>query len=466
MRRALLAIPLLLSLLACGGGGGAVKGPPAAQGGGPAPGPGPAPGGGGTGGASPAASCQFTYDAAGKDRYPEGIRECYPKFPIPPPKKALLDRHIQLAQDHWSLVENSKVAILRPGTLTAAQILGTRLEAPHPPQVAQVDLDQDSALGPIHYHLRAQPYAYRDGEAYVDFANRQIGGGVMTRGFVQEEILMLETNFLPWVAALKARGAKGVSFCPDVPLDSLDTQPVVIKLRRFLEVAHVHEIYGRKLVGAGPFDPARHLVPLATPVDIYMPAMAAPNYKRGSGGGGTGHGPKPGGFGHRIETRGPRPGGRSHNPGSTIRKRGHKPGGPSRKPGGPGRHYTLAAIQDLMVLATRAFYDTLMSQDQDGKPLVIHTGNWGCGAYGNSKRTIWVVQRVALEAAYRLFSQATGKALDVTFHYDAFDRDSVRQANEASNVFSTWPEGLTLRDYANRVIQKVQSDPAGWEAGR
>ncbi len=456
MRRALLAIPLLLSLLACGGGGGAVKGLPEAPGGGPAP------GSGGAGGASPAASCQFTYDAAGKDRYPEGIQECYPKFPIPPPKKALLDRHIQLAQANWPLLENSKVAIVRPGTLTAAQILGTRLEAPHPPQVAQVDLDQDFALGPIHYHLRAQPYAYRDGEAYVDFANRKIGGGVMTRGFVQEEILMLETNFLPWVAALKARGAKGVSFCPDVPLDSLDTQPVVIKLRRFLEVAHVHAIYGRKLLGAKPFDPVQHLVPLATPVDIYMPAMAAPDYKRGPGGGGTGHGGSHGGIDHRIESRGHKPGGHSRKPGRT----GHKSGSPSHKHAAPASHYTLKAIQDLMVLATRAFYDTLMAQDQDGKPLVIHTGNWGCGAYGNSRRTIWVVQRAALEAAYRLFSQATGKALDVAYHYDAFDRGSVRQANEASNVFSTWPSGLTLSDYANRVFQKVQSDPAGWEPGR
>ena len=42
-------------------------------------------------------------------------------------------------------------------------------------------------------------------EAYVDFAAKKLGGGGLGSGFVQEEIMILETNLLPLVAATKLR---------------------------------------------------------------------------------------------------------------------------------------------------------------------------------------------------------------------------------------------------------------------
>jgi hypothetical protein len=115
---------------------------------------------------------------------------------------------------------------------------------------------------------------------YLDFANRKIGGGVLGEGFVREEIAMLESNFLPWVAAVRGRKHRGTRFCPQVSLKDLDTQPVVMQVRRFLQVTGV---YGGKQLGPIPnFDAANHLRLLPQPQDIYLTAMAARSFKPGS----------------------------------------------------------------------------------------------------------------------------------------------------------------------------------------
>ena len=201
------------------------------------------------------------------------------------------------------------------------------------------------------------------------------------------------------------------SFAPGIPLDQLDQRPVVVGLRRFLEVVHPQEIYGARLARVAPFDPDRYLVPLPEPMDIYLTAMAAKPFN------------------------GPR----------------------------AGPVYAQADITGMTLLAARAFYDTLMAQYRDRQPLAIHTGNWGTGIYRNSRLTMWAIQRVAIEAAYRLFSQTVRQALPLEYHYHAFDPQGLRAANEAFNIYLAQIGGArTVEASTKRIFNRTQSD-AKWQ---
>lgn len=357
---------------------------------------------------------EFTYPAGGQGSYPRSVNRYFRTHGDPSPNKhLLLKKHLDLAVQHYGThLQGSKVRIFHPHPLADNILLQMNLTGQAGAAVQDVAAEQDLVLGGLSYHLKASPYTYRSGEAYVDFANRKLGGGILREGFVQEEILLLETNVLPWVAAVRGGKAKGTRFCPAVSLKNLDEQPVVLQCRRFLEVAHVDEIYGRrKLAARRPFEAARYLKPLPRPADLYLVAMAAKAFPKGG-----------------------------------------------------GYAYSQKDIEAMTLLATRGFYDALMAQVADGKPLVLHTGNWGAGAFGNSRRTMWAIQRVALEAAYALVCQATGKAQAVAFHYDAYDAAGVKDANEAYNVVMTqFPSHRNLGEYIRLIHARTGSDPA-WQA--
>lgn len=359
----------------------------------------------------PAASRDFTYPPEGRTRYRKAIDEFYRHQPWQEPseqKRALIRKHIEWAERGYDqAIAGSRIRIFMPNAKADQEFLGIGLGAPGAAPAAPADQPRSLDFGAIHYHLHATPYDYRNHEAYVAFAHRRIGGSVLGEAFAQEEMALLETNFLPFVAAMRDRAAATASFAPDIPLDQLDRRPVVVGLRRFLQVAHPQEIYGLRLARLAPFDPDRYLRPLPEPMDIYLAAMAA-------------------------------------KPFNSPRAQGV---------------YVQADITGMTLLAARAFYDTLMAQYRDQQPLAIHTGNWGTGIYRNSRRTIWAIQRVAIEAAYRLFSQTTGQALPLEYHYHAFDPEGVRAANEALEVYATQIGGArTVAASTRRIFSRTQRD--------
>jgi len=405
-RFAFAIVPLILACAALGCGGSSSRPlPPIVN---------PPAGGAGVAPAKLIAVSEFTYPADGASRYSQAVQRYFKQRGKPNANKlALINRHLEFAADHYDYhLRGSKVRIFHPTVPMTKAVLATPLQAPPAPPVADVSADQDFHCGRIHYHLQGRPYEYQDGEAYVDFAARKIGGGVLGEGFVQEEIAILESNFLPWVAAVRGGSHEGTRFCKTVSLKKLDQQPVVLGVRMFLKVVKQDEIYGgKKLAAKKPFDPDRYLQELQPkPKDIYLIAMAAKSWN-------------------------------------------HQPGG----------RYTRAEVEAMTLLAFRGFHDAMLAQHRDGLPLVLHTGNWGAGAFGNSHLTIWAIQRAALEAAYALFCQQTGQTPPLAFHYDAFDRSGVRMANEAHNVFvNEFPANRTLEGYIDLILKKTQTDPA-WQ---
>ena len=72
--------------------------------------------------------------------------------------------------------------------------------------------------------LAAGPYCYEEGGAYVNFAARRLGRGVLHEGFVQEEIATFESNLLPVLYTESRRHELEPHLSPD-----LSVQPQVLR---------------------------------------------------------------------------------------------------------------------------------------------------------------------------------------------------------------------------------------------
>ncbi len=355
----------------------------------------------------------FTYPAGGVARYNEAItdfrksaegnnvaREWWLKN-----KEALLDRYQALATQHYDThIAGSEVRIYKPSVVAPHQILGQ--------QLANIG-SYGNSFGRINYSPAGAAYPETNNHAEVDFANRLIGGGVLTKGNVQEEFKLLASNFLPWVAAVRGRPHEGTSFAKDVSLKRLDTDPVVIKMGFPFQMVHQDEIYGSKLKLVNGFNPSRYLIPSNRPVNLYQIAMAAVDYSAST----------------------------------------------SLAP----IKYSRQEVEQMTLTATKGFYEAMLAQHSDGVPIEIHTGKWGAGAFNNSPLAIWAMQRLAIEAAYNLFQQTTGISPNVNFYYDAYDAAGVAEAQAAHYAVSqAFQPTQTVSQHIDTILQWAAVDPA-WQ---
>jgi hypothetical protein len=311
---------------------------------------------------------------------------------------------MRLASKHYAThLAGSKVRVFDPVRLSEKRLQRLTLPAVNAP------LKNDkSKFGTVRYHLTATPYSYYSDHAYVDFANRLIMGGALSGGFVQEEIMMLTSNFLPHGADVRGNNRRGMRIAPHVSLMELDRLLAVIKARQFLTLDLQHEIYGGKLETVQPFNPYRYLKVSPKPADIYMVAMAAKYYPRGA-------------------------------------------------------KYTAQEIKQLITLATRGFLNAMLAQHSDRKPIKIHTGQWGAGAFNNSRSMTWAVQRVAFEAAHKMFVAKTKSKQPVDLYFNAFSKSGVTAIRGAHNSLAqNLKPGMRVGAVADWLYQRSQQDP-NWQ---
>jgi hypothetical protein len=205
----------------------------------------------------------------------------------------------------------------------------------------------------------------------------------------------------------------GAIFAPGVSLKNLDTRPAVIKARQFLRLDHQHEIYGDdgKLETIKQFHPNKYLRLLPKPADIYMVGMAAGSYSA-------------------------------------------------------GEKYTAWDIKYSITLATKAFLNTMHAQYRDKQPIKIHTGQWGAGVFNNSRHMSWMVQRLAVEAAYKIFVVQTKSRQPVDFYFDAFDQIGAKAAREA-HAFGAknFRSNMRVSAVASKLHQQSKRDPR-WQVNK
>ncbi len=374
-------------------------------------------------------SHDFTYPSGSAGAYGHSIRKYMAAHPFQPGQenyKALLEEHVRQAEANYEQkIAGTRVRVFQPNWVPKHVILSAQpgylyvspFQSPAD-FAARVGNDQDANFGNINYQLRGRPYPEENDDANVDFAARSIGGGALGTGNVQEELMMKKGTFLPWMAAVVGSQHNGTSFARRVSLKNLDKWPVVIKFPLIFDIANERAVYGGSLGSVANFNPSDYLRVRANPPDIYQICMAAKAYQA-------------------------------------------------------GQTYSRQDIEDMTVLATRGFYNAMLAQHTDGKPIKIHTGNWGAGAFNNSHRTMWAIQRLAIEAAYQLFAhtlshtqqQQQQQATEVQpprveYFYDAYNAGGVREANEANNVVSQWVKIDTLANNIDHIFVTTQTDAA------
>lgn len=277
----------------------------------------------------------------------------------------------------------------------------------------------------VNYQSTPRAYNFKHNEAFIDFANQRLGGGVFGWGFVQEEIELTESTILPWIAELRAdESFNSVSWCEGVNLKLLDKEPVVLKFRIFADVdlsknivpdlkaniAHGNfsTIYGSKFFDVREDRVASYLNQRKDPIDIYSPAMAAKAFSAGS-------------------------------------------------------KYTKEDLETMTLLAARTFYLTMLAQNSRNHPIIIHTGNWGTGAFNNSLKTSWAMQALAMNVAASLFRESYGDA-NINYQYDAFNdaaEFSVKQARQELFPRLNLTD-LTLAQAIEQIFNLSESD-SSWQ---
>ena len=71
--------------------------------------------------------------------------------------------------------------------------------------------------GRLEFHALPGGYEYKPMEVYVNFANKRLGGGVLGRGWVQEEIATFESNIVVlchWLASHRVPALENLDACP------------------------------------------------------------------------------------------------------------------------------------------------------------------------------------------------------------------------------------------------------------
>jgi len=308
------------------------------------------------------------------DHYPQGDQN------------AAITRYIQLWNDHFDkLIKDTCITFYQGDAPDRAKLLDTKIN-----MTVTGTEDTKFSLGNIKYSLSAASFSYDKGQAYPNFANKKWGGGVLKKGNVQEEIKMRQSNALPWIAQAENAVKDHTEWCPDININNLDKNPVVMKLSIISDFdarGYGYEFWKKTKEVQMSF-----MTPRPNPEEIYSYAMAAPYLPKGS-------------------------------------------------------IYTQDNLENLFYAATTAFYYTMLAMDHDGKALEIHAGNWGAGAFHNSLKMTWAIQLLAIKTAYELFQAKTQNSPEVLYVYDANKDDDLNIIKEAYSKIKGYLIAIKPSDY-------------------
>lgn len=111
----------------------------------------------------------------------------------------------------------------------------------------------------------------------------------------------------------------------------------------------------------------------------------------------------------------------------------------------------LNTLKDLLNTAVAGFQ--LVARDHQGEePILIHTGKWGAGVFGNDYRAVLLVQLMAAQYV----SQQTGQDVQLKFHG--------YKENEVAEAMAIWTaiegqQDLTLLSALEMMQKKLESTP-------
>jgi len=225
--------------------------------------------------------------------------------------------------------------------------------------------------------MEAAPYDFRWKDklhVYCNHANKVLGGGMFSSGFVQEEQLLLKTTLL-----FPLHIIHGTRFDPtNIMSSNLEIQPLLIKTNLIIHQDMSLGLYGESginTINSNPTILNKFYQPHRTMPPIYILSKAMPILQ-------------------------------------------------------PGETYTNKVFSNMKLirwifLSALHSYCLAIAQlknDPGVETIHIHEGNWGCGVYNHNVNTIYVLVHLAIRVACSLFGL---NLKPVIFHYHTFDLETM-----------------------------------------
>ena len=244
------------------------------------------------------------------------------------------------------------------------------------------DIDKLNIKNLPQIELRNDVYGYDENGMYVCFANRRIGGGIAgSHGFVQEEIAVFESNQFPLqIYWRKYRDPQRAQ----IELGKLDEIPAILKVKHLFNVRKPSKYY---ITNSGPYRGKINWNRYRT--DLENEVAITPD--------------------KFIEVIPPREI-------FWLNMAAVKINGMSKaNPLNPRE-----VLIKMLRVAYRAFKDAIGVLLAYGLPCVIHTGNWGAGAFGHDVRVAFTIQRMAAWWVKTEFPNVDIKLIYYTYDSDTF----------------------------------------------
>lgn len=93
--------------------------------------------------------------------------------------------------------------------------------------------------------------------------------------------------------------------------------------------------------------------------------------------------------------------------------------------------YTTEDIESLFLTAVTAFAGACSRSDRMN---IVHTGNWGCGAFGGNKRLVAAIQ------------VASARINGIELHYHCFDGPSLREFHRGLSLLDEWRRQIAWKE--------------------
>lgn len=255
-------------------------------------------------------------------------------------------------------------------------------------------------------------YTYKKDEYYVDFASANLGGDVLgDHGFVQEEIMFAESSFLYVFASIKKHNHHDITF--DVINEPLLVYTTHLIKNIYTDINEAKKIFGKdekyndiikkdncKNFGVSAYGSCaieigeylknkeknkekiiNEMKKVENNIPYYFIAIAANNRKKNN----------------NVEKK-----------------------------------YTYEEFSKLLQTAYRGYLLTLKYHEscRSHEKCVIHTGNWGVGAFGHNLGMIYIIQYLALSLAYSKYHDVK---LDIKYHYGQNDKKLLNYARSLTD---------------------------------
>lgn len=267
-----------------------------------------------------------------------------------------------------------------------------------------IKLFESTPLFKLDWITMASEYKFASGESYLNFANKKLGGGFLTRGNVQEEKLSRLLCMSQYLFRLDQVNSESLL------KNNLESDPIVIDTYVGVEEADRPEMYGDAGVDiASKRSNIIGLYKAIPPIPIRWICVAAPKLYKSDGSG-----------------------------------------------------YSDKIVSDTIISLTKALAAAIYADNNDPsiQTIILNIGNIGCGAFNHNYNLIWNLLYGAVCCAIKIINPF--KKVQVIYH--AYNVDILNGLIQDAMVFNNTSvqNSLNIKNMVDNLRVLQQSSPKIW----